>query len=338
MLPLKADTMNRLSLTFACGFYDRTVALRTGDVRPEGIDLNYLPIEAPREIFDRMVGQQEFDVSELSASEYICLTSAGKSPFVAIPVFPSRAFRHSFIYINTKSGIRTPKDLEGKRVGVALYTQTAAIYIRGHLAQQYGVDLSTIHWVQGAVEQAGTHGKPHALPLLKPVDLVQSDSPHSLGDLLATGEIDALIGSRRPLTLGTHPDVARLFPDFRDVEREFYLQTKIFPIMHLVAIRKDIYEKNRWVANSLYKAFVEAKNFALERMHFSGAQSTMMPWHSAAVDEIDTIFGGDPWPYGIEENRPTLDAFMKMMVDQHFIPKALPIDDLFVPLPGAHGT
>jgi len=327
--------MNRLSLTFACGRYDRTEALRTGEVGVEGIDLNYLAIEAPREIFDRMVGGQEFEVSELSASEYICLSAAGKCPFVAIPVFPSRAFRHSFIYINTRAGIRGPKDLEGKRVGVALYTQTAAIYIRGLLAQQYGVDLSTIHWVQGAVEQAGAHGKPHALPVLKPVDLVQSDSPRSLGDLLAAGEIDALIGSRRPLTLGRHPDVARLFPNFREIERDFYLATKIFPIMHLVAIRRDVYEQHRWVANSLYKAFVEAKNWALARMHFSGSQSTMMPWHFADVDEIDDVFGGDPWPYGVEENRPTLEAFMKMLVEQDFIERALPIDDLFVPLPGA---
>jgi 4,5-dihydroxyphthalate decarboxylase len=329
--------MSRLSLTFACGHYDRTEALRTGIVRPEGIDLNYLAIEAPREIFDRMVGGLEFEVSELSASEYICLTGAGKSQFVALPVFPSRAFRHSFIYINKKAGIRSPKDLEGKRVGVALYTQTAAIYIRGHLAQQYGVDLSKIHWVQGAVEQAGTHGKPHSLPVLKPVDLVQSDSPHSLGDLLASGEIDALIGSRRPLTLGVHPDVARLFPDFREIERDFYQQTKIFPIMHLVAIRKDVYEAHPWVANSLYKAFVEAKNWSLARMHFSGSTSTMMPWHAAAVDEIDEIFGGDPWPYGVEPNRPTLDAFMKMLVEQDFIERPIPIDDLFVPLPGAMG-
>jgi 4,5-dihydroxyphthalate decarboxylase len=329
--------MSRLSLTFACGHYDRTNALRTGEVAVEGIDLNYLAIESPRNIFDRMVGGQEFEVSELSASEYICLTSAGKCPFVAIPVFPSRAFRHSFIYVNTKAGIRSPKDLEGKRVGVALYTQTAAIYIRGHLTQQYGVDMSTIHWVQGAVEQAGTHGKPHSLPVLKPVDLVQSDSPLSLGDLLANGEIDALIGSRRPLTLGTHPDVARLFPNFREIERDLYVQKKIFPIMHLVAIRKDIYEAHPWVANSLYKAFVDAKKWALERMHFSGSQSTMMPWHAAAVDEIDEIFGGDPWPYGVEPNRPTLDAFMQMLVEQDFIERALPIDDLFVPLPGAMG-
>ena len=321
-----------LSLTFACGFYDRMVALRTGDVRPEGIDLRYIGIEASRDIFDRMVGGLEFDVSELSASEFICLTAAGKSDFVALPVFPSRAFRHSFVYINRRAGIRSPKDLEGKRVGVALYTQTAAIYIRGFLADQYGVDLRTIHWIEGAVEQAGAHGQPHAMPLLRPVDLVRSESPHSLGDLLASGEIDALISSRRPLTMGTHPDVMRLFPDFRSVERAYFQTTGIFPIMHLVAIRRDRYEQHPWVARSLYAAFVEAKDWALARMHFSGAQSTMMPWHLSDVEEIDDIFGGDPWPYGVEPNRPTLEAFVKMLVDQDFIERPIPVEDLFAPL------
>lgn len=328
--------MPRLSLTFACGRYDRTEALRTGEVAVEGVDLNYIPIESPREIFDRMVGAQEFDASELSASEFICLKSAGKCPFVAIPAFPSRMFRHGFIYINTRAGIRTPKDLEGKRVGVALYTQTAAIWIRGHLAHQYGVDLRTIKWVQGAVEIAGTHGKPHALPLLRPVDIVENEDPRSLGDLLAEGTIDALIGSRRPNTLGRHPDVARLFPNYREVERELYRTAKIFPIMHVVAIRRDVYDAHRWVANALYKAFVEAKDWALARMRFSGSQSTMFPFHWDEVDEIDATFGGDPWPYGIEPNRPTLEALMQYMVDQDFIPRAIPIDDLFVALPGRH--
>lgn len=329
--------MSRLKLTFACGRYDRTEALRTGEVSVEGVDLNYLPIEAPREIFDRMVGGHEFEISELSSSEFISLSGAGKCPFVALPVFPSRMFRHGFIYINTRKGIRTPKDLEGKRVGVALYTQTAAIWIRGHLAHQFGVDLSTLKWVQGAVEMAGTHGKPHALPLLRPVDIVENESPKSLGDLLAAGEIDALVGSRQPDTLGRHPDVARLFPNYHEIERDLFRKERIFPIMHLVAIRKDVHEKHPWLANSFYKAFVEAKNWALARLRFSGSQRTMLPWQNAELDEINDVFGGDPWPYGVEPNRPTLEALMTYMVEQSFIAKAIPIDDLFLPLPGAMG-
>jgi len=330
--------MSRLALTFACGSYDRTEALRTGEVAVEGIDLNYLSIEAPREIFDRMVGGLEFDVSELSCSEFVSMTAAGKCPFVALPVFPSRMFRHGFIYINKNSGIRLPKDLEGKRVGVPLYTQTAAIWIRGHLMHQYGVDLDSLRWVQGAVEKTGAHGKPHALAPLKPVHIVQNNTSHSLGELLVKGEIDALIGSRQPDELGRCANIARLFQDYRCVERDFCLQTKIFPIMHLVAIRRDVYEKNRWIANSLYKAFVDAKNHALARMRFSGSQCYMLPWQRADVDEIDEVFGGDPWPYGVEPNRPTLTALVQYMTEQNFIAQPMPIEDLFVPLPGAMGS
>lgn len=330
--------MSRLALTFACGSYDRTEALRTREVAVEGIELNYLSIEAPREIFDRMVGGLEFDASELSCSEFVSMTAAGKCPFVALPVFPSRMFRHGFIYINKNSGIRGPKDLEGKRVGVPLYTQTAAIWIRGHLMHQYGVNLDTIRWVQGAVEKTGTHGKPHALAPLQAVNIEQNKSRHSLGELLANGEIDALVGSRQPDELGHSANIARLFPDYRCVEREFYVQTNIFPIMHLVAIRQNVYEDNRWIANSLYKAFVEAKNFALARMRFSGSQCYMLPWQRADVDEIDEVFGGDPWPYGVEANRPTLAALVQYMTEQHLIAQPMPIEELFVPLPGAMGT
>jgi 4,5-dihydroxyphthalate decarboxylase len=329
--------MTRLNLTFACGHYDRMEALRTGDVAVEGIDLNYLHIEAGREIFDRMVGGLEFDASELSCSEFISLMGRGNCPLVALPVFPSRVFRHSFIYINKRSGIRMAKDLEHKRVGVPLYTQTAALWVRGHLAHEYGVDLGTIRWVQGAVEKSGSHGKPHAPPLLKPVAIEQNETPHSLADLLAQGRIDALIGSRKPDTLGRDPDVVRLFPDYQAVEREFYRRTKIFPIMHLVAIRRELFERHPWIANSLYKAFVASKDYALDRMRFSGATCYMLPWQATHLEESEELFGADPWPYGIEPNRPTLETLVQYMSEQNLIAAPMPIEDLFVPLPGALG-
>src|SRR5215470_3797533 len=227
-------------------------ALRTGDVSVEGVDLNYVAIEHPREIFDRMGGGKEFDAAEFSSSEFISLMARGDRSFVALPVFPSRVFRHSFIYINRKSGIRAPKDIEGKRVGVALYTQTAAVWMRGHLAHQFGVDLSTVRWVQGAIEKGGAHGDPHAPPLLKPVPIEPNRSGRSLSELLADGAIDALLGSRRP-TL-RHPDVVPLFADAKAVERDYYRDTGIFPIMHLVALRRDVYERHPWIASSLYNA------------------------------------------------------------------------------------
>jgi 4,5-dihydroxyphthalate decarboxylase len=327
--------MSLLGLTFACGKYDRMEALRTGEIRPEGIDLNYLAMEAPREIFDRMVGGLEFDVSELSASEFICQTDRGLSSFVALPVFPSRAFRHGFVFINRTKGIERPRDLEGRRIGVALYTQTAAIWVRGHLAD-LGVDLSTVTWVEGAVEKAGGHGTPHALPLLKAARIEQNASDKSLSDMLAEGEIDALIGARQPESLRSHPHrVARLFADYRAIERDYYARTRIHPIMHVVAIRRDLYEQHRWIAGSLYKAFCEAKNWAVEKMRFSVAQRYMLPWLYADIEEIDDLFGGDPWPYGIEANRPTLEALMRHMVEQDFISRTIPLEELFVPLPGA---
>lgn len=325
--------MSKLSLTFACGGYDRMQALMTGAVEPEGIDLNFLAIQAPREIFDRMVRRREFDVSELSASEFISQTANGDCPFVALPVFPSKMFRHGYICVNAKAGIRTPKDLEGKRVGLPMYTQTAAVFLRGILQHEYGVDLKKLHWVTGAVEKAGSHGNPAPPPLLKPVEIeVNKQLDKSLGDLLAEGEIDAIIGSRLPENLGTHPDVVRLFPNYRAVEREHFERTRIHPIMHLVAIRKEIYEANPWIGTSLYKAFDEAKDHANRQMRFSGAQHLMLPWLFPDLDEIDEIFDGDPWPYGVEANRPTLEALVQYLADQDFIADTMPIEDLFVPV------
>lgn len=324
--------MSRLKLTFAACRYDRLEAIREGNVEVEGVDLTCLTLKAGRMVFDRMVGGQEFDIAELSASEFISLAGGGDRRFVALPVFPSRVFRHGYVFINTRAGIRTAKDLEGKRVGLPLYTQTAAIWVRGHLAHQFGVDLSTIRWVQGAVETVGTHGKPHAPPLLQPVAIEQNETGVPLAELLARGEIDALIGSRKPDSLGRHPDVARLFPDYRAQERALYESAKIFPIMHLIAMRRELYDRHRWLATSLYSAFVESKRRARARMRYGGSLAYMLPWLLSEIEEIDEVFGGDAWPYGVEPNRSTLEALVQYMVEQHFIAKPMPIEELFVPI------
>jgi 4,5-dihydroxyphthalate decarboxylase len=331
--------MSRLPLTYASCRYDRIEPLRSGEVPIEGIDLNVIVFPSGRQIFDRMVGGQEFDASELSASEFISLLGRGNSPFVAIPVFPSRAFRHGYIFVNRRSGIRTPKDLEGRRVGLPLYTQTAAIWLRGHLAHQFGVDINAIRWVEGAVETGGSHGNPHALPLLKPASIERNLSGRPLSELLAAGEIDAYLGSRKPPAFGTNPDVVRLLPNHRALERELYERERIFPIMHLVAIRRALYERHPWIANSLYAAFVEAKRIARARLRYAGSLAAMLPWLQDEIEEIDEVFpGGDPFAYGVEPNRPTLEALVRYMVEQHFIPRAMPVEELFVPLPGASGT
>jgi 4,5-dihydroxyphthalate decarboxylase len=330
--------MSRLQLTFACCRYDRMEAIREGAVPIEGIDLNCITLRSGREVFDRMVGGREFDVAELSASEFISLTGRGDCPFVALPVFPSRVFRHGYIFINTRCGISAPKDLEGKRIGLPLYTQTAAIWVRGHLTHQFNVSLDAVRWVQGAVEKAGTHGRPHAPPLLRPAQIEQNVGAEPLGALLARGEIDALIGSRKPDELGRHPDVARLLPNYRALERELYEQSKIFPIMHLIAMRRELYERQRWIATSLYDAFVESKRRARNRMRYAGSLSAMLPWLIDDVEEIDLVFGGDAFPYGIQANRASLQALVAYMVEQNFIARAIPIEELFVPIPGASGT
>jgi 4,5-dihydroxyphthalate decarboxylase len=330
--------MSRLPLTYASCRYDRIEPLRSGEVQVEGVDLNLMVFPSGRQIFDRMVGGQEFDASELSASEFISLMGRGGCPFVAIPVFPSRVFRHGYLFVNTRSGIRTPKDLEGRRVGLPLYTQTASIWMRGHLMHQFGVDIDAIRWVEGAVESSGSHGRPHALPLLRPAKIERNRTGRSLGELLATGEIDAYLGSRKPPTFGRHPDVARLLPNHHALERELYQRERIFPIMHLVAIRRAVYERHPWIANSLYAGFVEAKRIALARLRYAGSLAAMLPWLQDEIEEIDEVFGGDPFPYGIEPNRPTLQALVQYMVEQHFIPRPIPLEELFVPLPGVTGT
>jgi 4,5-dihydroxyphthalate decarboxylase len=255
--------MSKTKLTFASGLYDRMQPLYTGEVKPEGFELDFRVVEWSREIFDRMAGKQEFDAAEFSSSELISRMSAGNCPFVAIPVFPSRMFRHGFICINRRSGIKGPKDLEGRRIGTPLYTQTAAIWIRGQLEHDYGVDLSGVTWVQGAINLTGAHGEPSVLPPARPTRIEINDSGKSLSVLLEEGQIDAILGSNLPDALHRNPDVQRLFPNFQQVEREYYQRTGIFPIMHLVAIRRDLYEANPKVAASLYKALDESKNRAL---------------------------------------------------------------------------
>src|SRR5271163_983100 len=239
-----------LPMTFACGLYDRMLALQTGEIKADGIDLNFLVMDNPREIFDRMSNQLEFDACEMSSSEFITRYAAKKLPFVALPAFASRVFRHGFIIVNRKH-VTSAKQLAGKRIGVPLYTQTAAIFIRGLMQHDLGIDLSSIEWVQGAINEPGAYGNPSVMPLLKPVNVKPNTSGKSLSDLLEAGDIQAIIGSNLPRALKSNPDVLRLFPDYRAREQDYFRRTRIFPIMHLVVIRNDVYERSPFVAASL---------------------------------------------------------------------------------------
>ena len=327
--------MGNLSLTLATGPYDRVEAIAKGVVQPEGIDVTCLQIQSPPEIFTRMMKTRAFDLCEMSLSTYLTRRSRGEFPFIALPVFPSRMFRHAYIYVNRKQGIAEPKDLNGRRVGVQEYGQTAAVWIRGILQHRHGVDLSTIHWVEGGVN---TPRPPDEDMDLRPAGALEIDpapADKSINDLLLEGDIAAYLGARQPDALGTHPDIVRLFPDYRRTERDYFRETGIFPIMHAIVMREELHSRHPWIAESMFKAFQAAKAWVLEHMRFSGAMLYMVPWLNAEVDEIRELFGGDPYPYGVEANRDNLDTFMQYLVEQGFVAEPRPaLEDLFTPIVG----
>ncbi len=322
--------MSNLPMTYAGVLYDRTMALWAGTVRPKGIDLNYLEFDHPPDIFDRMIGERAFDSSEMGVSRHFQLADGPDYPFVALPVFPSKVFRRSYIFVNRKAGITGPKDLEGRRVGVPSWSQTAAIWQRGILAEDHGVDLAAIEWVQGGVYEPGGPRGTTVRGLLAEQKVTPTPEGKTLSGMIAAGEIDALIGANIPSSFGRNPDVVRLFPDARAVDRAFFERSGVFPIMHNVVIRRDVWERNRWVADSLYHAFGAAKDWALAKMKVPGSIRYMTPWIDDELDEIETLFGGDPWPMGLDANRATLDTLMRYMVDQHFIAAPKKLDDLFL--------
>jgi 4,5-dihydroxyphthalate decarboxylase len=315
-------------LSFACGLYDRVLPLYRGMVKPEGIDLDFQAIDDPRQVFDRMA-KGDFDIAEMSSSEHTTRVANGNRDFVAIPVFVSRVFRHSFIFYNRHRGIASPKGLAGKRIGISAYGQTAAVFIRGLLQHEYGVDLSSVHWVLGTMNGSGGHLQIPKLSI--PIDIEIDRSGKSLSDLLAAGAIDATLGALVPDSFGRHPDVQRLFPDFRAAEKSYYRKTHIFPIMHLIALRREVHEKYPFAAASLYTALNRSKELAAERMREVGALAYMLPWLADYIHETDDVFGKDPWPYGVEPNRATLEALVAYMAEQGLIPAAPAIESLFVP-------
>jgi 4,5-dihydroxyphthalate decarboxylase len=323
-----ASTNGNVPITLACALYDRMQSLYTGTVKPEGIDLNFVVEDFPRKLFDNAMSAQPFDVCEMSSSDYIARSSKGDCPFVALPVFPSKCFRHGMITINKRSGIRSPKDLEGRRVGVMRFTMSAAVWQRGHLQNDYGVDLKSIQWVEGSVNSSGSHGVPTIVPPGYNVTVNQDGK--SLSQLLDEGKIDAIIGTHLPDARRHNKDIVRLFPNFKEVEQAYYKRTGIFPIMHLVAIKREVYDAHPFIAQSLYRAFCESKQAASVRMRNYSALRYMLPWMTDEIDELDEVFGDDPWTYGLEANRKTLETAMTFMVQQGMIPAPLPLEKLFV--------
>jgi len=322
--------MAKLPLTLACWDYDRCQPLINGTVAADGIDLNFLSLVV-EETFFRMLRYQEFDAAELSLSSYVVSLTRKDPPFIAIPVFPSRFFRHSCIFVSAKSGIAKPQDLAGRRVGVPEYQMTAPVWIRGILQDEYGVAPESCNYFSGGQEEAGREEK-LKLKLPDRFKLAPIPSDKTLSQMLADGELDALHAARAPSTLYTRPnDVRRLFPDSPAIERAYFAKTGIFPIMHVIALRRDVYEANRWIATSLYKAFETAKRMTLDGLIVSAAAKTMLPWQIAQVEQVRRDMGEDWWPYGLARNRHVLETFLRYHHEQGLSDRLVGIDELFAP-------
>lgn len=316
--------MPNLKLTFACGPYDRTQALRDGTIRADGIDLTYLTMQ-PAEIFWRQLQYQEFDASEMSLSNYTTLVSGGKSPFIAIPVYPSRVFRHGYFFINTDKGIKSGADLKGKRGGVPEYSMTAAVYMRGLMQHEFGVKPSDVEWVQGRADRLG-----RKLP--SDVKLTQAPRDMELGDMLERGEIDFMMTANNPLSFRRgSPKVARLFPDYAEMEKDYYRRTRIYPIMHTVVIKRDIYDRDPWVALNLYQALCRAKEHCYRNIMDTGSPKASFAWLQPMIEEEQKIIGEDWYPYGIEPNRATIEALLQYTHEHGLTDRRLKIEELFAP-------
>ena len=328
--PSRLGAQNKPRLTLACWDYDRTRSLMDGRIGVDGFDLSYLnlPVE---EAFFRMLRNREFDASEMSLSSYVVSLFEENPPFIAIPIFPSRYFRHSCIYVNTNSGIRRPEDLRGKRVGTPEYQMTAAVWIRGILSDEYKIPVSSTPYFTGGEEEPGRSEK-IALSLPASIRVEPIGPTKTLAQMIETGEIDAMYTARAPSTFGSGTGkVRRLFPDYEKVEREYYQKTKIFPIMHTVIIRRDFYKQYPWVAQSLYKAFVLSQRKVYEDLHETAALKTMLPWVLPHVEETEKSMGRDFWPYGYGPNLNTLNTFLRYSYEQGLSKRLLTPKELFAP-------
>ncbi len=329
------DNMSKLKLSIAFWDYDRTRPLIDGAVGIEGVEAKYVPLWV-EETFYRMLQNSEFDVAEMSLSGYTLTRFEDNPRFIAIPVFPSRTFRQRSIYVNKDSGIESPKDLIGKKVGLTRYRQTAGVYIRGMLAEDYGVPVESVKYVAGGLEVPEEDGKFWSMGSLGKklkekhgIDF-SAESKRPLSPMLESGEIDAIYTARTPSSYNNgNGKVKRLFENYREEEMNYYRKTGIFPIMHTMVIKREVYEENPWVAVNLYKAFVRAKALAYRKNLQTGALRYMLPWMNEEIEIMNELAGRDYWPYGIEPNRTVLSAFLRYSYNQHLAKELLKPEDLF---------
>lgn len=323
--------MREIELTLACEESDRTDALREGRIKPEGIDLIYLAL-SPQESFFRMLRHLDFDVSEMSLAAWTVAKSRGDDRLTGIPVFPSRQFRHSAIYININSNISEPEDLKGKRVGLPEYMLTAVCWARGILDSEYGVSPKELRWFTGGQEEPGREER---IELRKPTGVSIEPIPpgKTLSAMLDEGELDAVLTPLLPSVFAKRsPRVRRLFPNFRQAEREYYKKTGIFPIMHTLCMKTSLYEKYPWIAQSLYKAFCRARDEAVSRLYDTNVLRVTLPWLVAEAEETAAMFeNNDFWAYGIEPNRKTLQTFIDYLDRHGLLERKVRIEELFAP-------
>jgi 4,5-dihydroxyphthalate decarboxylase len=328
--------MANLKITLACWDYDRTRALFDGRVKPEGIELDLWSTFNVGEIMERMVRHRQFDVSELGITYYLRTLELPDPPFIAIPVFPNRFFRHSAVFVNTTRGIRSPGDLAGRRVGeLQRYGHDAGIWAKGALGDDFGLKTNSMTHYVGGIER--TNAGPDWAPFDAPEDVtIHHLSPEQgLDDMLQKGEIDALFSAHIPPSARRNPQlVQRLFPEFESVERDYFGRTGIFPIMHTVVIRRGTYEKNRWIARAIMTAFEDAKAIALKAYNASDIffnAPSMIPWFVALREKNRALLGDDYWPYGLEPNRKTLETCLRYHREQGLLKRSYRLEDLFAP-------
>ena len=319
--------MARLPVSYAGHVSDRTRPLHEGRVVPEGIDLQFIPLP-PVQAFNRMLAG-DFDCAEMSFATYVIKTGHGETPFVAIPVFPSRTFRHGAIYVHRRSGIEAPADLVGRRVGVPEYQMTAAVWVRGLLKHEYGVEPEQIHWVTGGLTGPGRQ----PLATLARQDLsIRHETAKGLNDLLAAGEIDALVAPQVPPALhAPEGEVVRLFPDYPAVERAYFQKTRLFPIMHVMVLRRAFHERHPWAAVSLFEAFEAARRLGMAELEAEEPLPISLPWIDHFARSVRELMGPDYWPYGVEANRREITAMCDYVWEQGLVPARVAPVGLFAP-------
>lgn len=318
--------MAKLQLSIAMGDYDRTRALQDGRVAIDGVDPVFMLLE-PEEIFFRAFRQQAFDVSEISFSSFLVKHSRGESPYVALPVFLSRAFRHTAIYVR-RDRIHHGRELKGRRIGLPEYQLTANVWARALLQDDFDVHPRDVTWVRGGIE---TPGRPEKIALLLPSDIrIESAGPgETISALLERGEIDAMIGPRPPLGFGRDPNIGWLYPDTRAAAAEYHRRTGIFPVMHLLGLRRTLAEQHPWLPVALYKAFDAARRIALERLADPSAPKVSLPFLEEQLVAARALLGPDPWPYGVAANGATLEAFVRHHHAQGLSSRPVAVDELF---------